>query len=128
MQAQLGVPTPTPERHGISTQTPPCVMLSALDPWVIREQRRERGERLRYPSDETMDSLRTVLEGVVPHINAVLDACSQLPRVSLWAAELRPSAATGPLPSIQASTPRAVQPAAASLAHPAAERPPERRA
>ena len=76
MQAQLVVPTPTPERHDISTQTPPCVMLSALDPWVIREQRRERGERLRYPSDETMDSLWMVLEGVVPHINAVLDACS----------------------------------------------------
>ena len=76
MQAQLAAPTPTLERHDVSTQTPPCVMLSALDPWVIREQRRERGERLRYLSDETMDSLRTVLEGVVPHINAVLDACS----------------------------------------------------
>ena len=51
-------------------------MLSALDPWVITEQRQERGERLRYPSDEMMDSLWTVLEGVVPHINVVLDACS----------------------------------------------------
>ena len=27
-----------------------------------------------------MDGLRMVLEGVVPHINAVLDACAQLPR------------------------------------------------
>ena len=26
-------------------------MLSVLDPWVIREQRREQGERLQYPSD-----------------------------------------------------------------------------
>ena len=92
----------------MSIQTPPSVMLSALDPWVIQEHGRERGDWLRYPSDKTMDSLRTVLEGVVPHINAVLDACSQLPRVSLRAAELRPSAATGPRPSIQASTPRAV--------------------
>ena len=46
-------------------------MLSALDPWVIREQRQERGKRLQYPSDEMMDSLQMVLEVVVPHINVV---------------------------------------------------------
>ena len=48
----------------------------------------DRGKRLRYLSDEMMDNLHSVLEGIIPHINAVLEACAQMPRVSLQATKL----------------------------------------
>ena len=56
----------------------------------------DQGERIRYPSDKMMDHLCSMLEGIVPHINAVLKACAQMPRVNLRAAGLRPRAPAGP--------------------------------
>ena len=43
----------------------------------------DRGERLWYPSEETMDNLYSMLEAVIPHINAVLEAYAQIPWVIL---------------------------------------------
>ena len=43
----------------------------------------DKGKRLWYPSEEMMDNLYSMLEAVVPHINAVLEACAQMPWVSL---------------------------------------------
>ena len=74
-----------------------------------------------------MEGLWMVLECVVLHINVVLDACAQLPRVSFQAAKLHPNAPSGPYLSLQASAPRAYQPTIASPSCPAEEWVPVRR-
>ena len=58
----------------------------------------DTGERLRYPLEETMDTLCSMLKAVVPHINAELKACTQMPWVNLQVAELPPSATAQPRP------------------------------